>query len=118
MFQYTTNGSHGKKSYLQVDLVPLIDRSTDEGKEIWSEIIDHGCFRGNDTMMVFERFFGECQNSRQLDEVEQEGHIVGAFERFMVQQLHEWGYFYTDEGMLRNCMTGELLHGTLLDITW
>lgn len=118
MFRYTNDTSHEVKRYLQVRLVPEIDRSTEEGDAVWKDMIDHPCFNGNDSMMVFERFWGQCVNLDRIEELGKDGYHIGVFERFMTRKLHEWGYRYDENGVLCYTPTGETFDGTLLNITW
>ena len=52
-----------KKTFLVVDVVSVIDRRSPVGKKMWEILIDHHCFRGNDTKMVLQDFW-ECPASR------------------------------------------------------
>jgi hypothetical protein len=110
------------KTYLEIDVVRIIDRRAPGGDEVWMDMIDHHCFRGNDTMMIFERFWSQCAT---YDELLNDRMDDGApypwspFTAFITKYLEDNGYFiYRDYEIIECPKTGIKYDGVLLNITW
>lgn len=106
------------KRYVQINVIRVVDRNTEIGEKVWRELIDHHCFRGNDTMMVLERFYSASQNMEELEKHEEQGEPIGEVEKFFTQLLHDRGYFYDKEGYLVDVESSDRYDGALLDISW
>lgn len=55
-----------EKTYLEVEVVEIIDRDTEEGEAAWMAMTDHHLFWGNHSMMIFGRFWGDDQSYEEL----------------------------------------------------
>lgn len=72
-YSYSNSKPVEEKNYLQVNVCDAISRDDARTELAWSDLCDHHLFRGNDTMMVLERFYWEgCD----LDELNQERNEV------------------------------------------
>lgn len=105
------------KQYLQINVVRLVDRDTEAGEQVWRDLIDHHCFRGNDTMMVFERFYSERRSLAEIEAERQPGDPT-TVELFFTRWLEGHGYRYGADGYLIHPASGTAYHGLLLDIAW
>lgn len=117
MYHFASSPDDHVRQYIQLALVPLIDRSTDEGDALWHDLIGHHCFTGNDSMMVFERFFGHHATLAEIT-ARQGPDARPTIERFCTQWLEDNGYQYTEDRFLTHKETGGRFHGLLLDISW
>jgi hypothetical protein len=62
-FTFYNNNDLEEKKYLQFKVISLRNvLNKEEYDTFWTALIDHHCFRGNDTMMVLERFYYSKEN--------------------------------------------------------
>ena len=110
---YANHNNIEVKKYVQINVLNLLDTRTPEGKELWSEIRGHGCFTGNDSMMVFERFWAEGCSYEELLEHNED---PNRFEVYLTKVLMENGYIYKNYKLYDT--EGNSYDGVLLDISW
>jgi len=111
------------KTYLQLEVVPIIDKSNNpDGEAIWTDMINHHLFKGNDTMMIFERFYSDMVTYDQLlNDKDDAGapYAWSEFTSFITKYLEDNGYFiYNDYKIIRCPITGITYDGVLLNIAW
>lgn len=119
-----------KKNYLQFSLTDLRDvLDPAEYQEMWDELIGHHCFRGNDSMMVLERFYFSKEYFDDLKQLKRSSFMVKP-KNFVKSSLYSnylVGFYVVREILKKKyklCKDPNKLSlidgfdGILLDITW